>query len=797
MSARDRGIAAAVAVCLLGFYLLTFSGTFHSSDGFSMYAAADSIVRYGRLDTEQIRWMGLQQGTFGPDGLLYSRKGIATTILAVPLVWLGLTLPDVGPVHTALLLTPLLTGLTGFYLYLTARRAFASRGLRVPLAPLAVTMVWGLGSMAWPYSKTFFSEPVVALTLIAAAYHLVSFRDTAATVDAVWAGLWLGWGLLARAGNSIVIPLYGLALLWYVADRYRSGVAAGNGGSNPGTAGLSQHSPPREQLGFFSNPAPDLSIRWRQVVDWPLWRERLLWEPAIAFVIPIVAAGLLYLLYNFVRFGNPFESGYLESERFWEFWGQGIAGELISPGRGLLWYTPWLLALIPAAPLAWRRDRGLTLLALSTAALYVLFYGKWYMWHGGFAWGPRFLVPILPLQALLATPLFDRTVHPSRLGTAAFLLLGVVGLLVNLIGVSWDFMLHQAALDAAGFPLFDPVTFFDPRWAQIPGVFERGSLSNLDMLWVIDGQVIGRMLFLAAVMALAGLTVLALTLVGAKGPWVRLGLAAMAIGTWLLLGDARAFQSSTYQTVVEQLERATLPNAVIWHDDVERASDFLNLYRGRLPIVGYNEAGATLTEEGATGSTEAIARAPRPVWLISDGPDRTQNALDLTLAQHKALVQDERVDGLRLALYYDGSTWSDPVGGDMLFAPPEGEPVIVLESYRYTPRAAPGGVVAVELNWKALRAVGEDYQIFVHLVPTQAPEARVAQQDGPPLQGLRPTSSWQVGEVIRDPHAILVPPLIEPGSYHLRLGLYRLSDLARLSAPDGRDAVDVGPIEIR
>ncbi|HYN87307.1 MAG TPA: hypothetical protein VER55_02195 [Ardenticatenaceae bacterium] len=776
MSAREWRMAGAAAIFLLGLYLATFSGRFHSSDGFSMYAAADSLVRYGQVDTEQIRWMGLQQGIYGPDGRLYSRKGGATTFLAIPLVWLGMVLPDIGPVHAALLLTPILTALTGLYLYLTARRAFRHVLPPAEVAPLAVTLVWGLGSMAWPYAKTFFSEPVVALSLMAAAYHLVGFRDRGgvggsralATRHALLAGAWLGIGVLARVANAMTVPLYGLALLWYLLQ-----------GRGLGRRSL------RELVAAG-------------------------WRPMVAFGAPLVVAGLLTLLYNAVRFGSPFETGYLESESFSAFWPQGIRGELVSPGRGLLWYTPWILALIPAVPRAWRADRALTLLALGTALVHVLFYGKWYMWHGGFAWGPRFLLPVLPLLALLAAPLFAQAEAPAesrparrRLGRHAFVLLGLTGVLVNLIGVAWDFMPHQSMLDAAGFKLFDPVTFFDPRWAQIGGMLALGSPATLDLIWVVNGQIVARMLLLSGALALVGLAVLWLALRQSRLPVLRVGLALMVIGSWLMLGDARAFQSrldpvgQAYDTVVARLEETELPGAVIWHDDVEHAATFLNFYRGNLPILGLNESGADPSGEAATSAAPALTQAPRPVWLISDGPDRPQHALDLMLVEHKFPVLNETLGPVRLALYYDGMEWSGFLPASVVLETPRGSRIARLNGYRYTPNARPGGAAAVALEWEALQTIGEDYQVFVHLVPAGTPDLRVGQQDSAPAAGLRPTSTWAEGDIIEDRHALSVPKQTPPGVYMLRVGLYSLGDLTRLVAPGGQDAIEIGPIEVQ
>jgi hypothetical protein len=81
---------------MLSVYLLTFSGIYHSSDEMSMLAATDSLARRGEWDIELLRWMGEQQGSFGVDGHLYSRKGIGTTLAAWPIYWLALQSSHLG-----------------------------------------------------------------------------------------------------------------------------------------------------------------------------------------------------------------------------------------------------------------------------------------------------------------------------------------------------------------------------------------------------------------------------------------------------------------------------------------------------------------------------------------------------------------------------------------------------------------------------------------------------------------------------------------------------------------------------
>jgi hypothetical protein len=94
----------------------------------------------------------------------------------------------------------------------------------------------------------------------------------------------------------------------------------------------------------------------------------------------------------------------------------------------------------------------------------------------------------------------------------------------------------------------------------------------------------------------------------------------------------------------------------------------------------------------------------------------------------------------------------------------------------------PGGELSVTLTWQAVGAIPDDYTVFVQLLNPAG--ALVAQQDAWPLQGTYPTSAWRIGETIRDPYLLPLPPDLPPGAYQLIIGLYRLADLQRLPVLD-------------
>jgi hypothetical protein len=123
---------------------------------------------------------------------------------------------------------------------------------------------------------------------------------------------------------------------------------------------------------------------------------------------------------------------------------------------------------------------------------------------------------------------------------------------------------------------------------------------------------------------------------------------------------------------------------------------------------------------------------------------------------------------------------------------------IALEGYDRVSTVSPGQTLSVTCYWRSLVATPWNYTVFVHLL--DASGHIVAQIDEQPVHGNYPTSYWQGGDRVRDPHFVALPSRTPPGTYTLRLGLYRLGTGNRLAitsgAPAESYALDIGPVQV-
>ncbi|MBI4319516.1 MAG: glycosyltransferase family 39 protein [Chloroflexi bacterium] len=98
--------------------------------------------------------------------------------------------------------------------------------------------------------------------------------------------------------------------------------------------------------------------------------------------------------------------------------------------------------------------------------------------------------------------------------------------------------------------------------------------------------------------------------------------------------------------------------------------------------------------------------------------------------------------------------------------------------------------LGIELLWQSVAPTETSFKVFVQLIDGHG--KLVAQHDGFPQGGSRPTTGWVSGEVVADKHNIQGLNKLAPGEYPLIVGLYEEASGRRLRLPDGGDFVHLG-----
>ncbi|GAP08780.1 MAG TPA: hypothetical protein DEQ80_06310 [Anaerolinea thermolimosa] len=145
------------------------------------------------------------------------------------------------------------------------------------------------------------------------------------------------------------------------------------------------------------------------------WRlvQRRVWPRLIWAALPALLIGGGLMAYNQAVFGGPFRLGYGYSE-LWETQHQtgfmsltmphpeALWGITFSPFRGLFFFSPLLLLSLPGFVSWWRsrQYRAEWWVSLASVGLMFLFNASSIMWWGGFAVGPRYILPAVPFLGL-------------------------------------------------------------------------------------------------------------------------------------------------------------------------------------------------------------------------------------------------------------------------------------------------------------------------------------------------------------------------------------------------------------
>jgi hypothetical protein len=105
---------------------------------------------------------------------------------------------------------------------------------------------------------------------------------------------------------------------------------------------------------------------------------------------------------------------------------------------------------------------------------------------------------------------------------------------------------------------------------------------------------------------------------------------------------------------------------------------------------------------------------------------------------------------------------------------------------------APSGTVELVLTWRASGAPGpQAYHFFNHLV--RLPDGRlISQEDGPGVH----TPYLREGDRFITRFLIPVPADAPAGRYEIRVGLYSLQSLERVTLTGGGDSLPVATLEL-
>jgi hypothetical protein len=153
----------------------------------------------------------------------------------------------------------------------------------------------------------------------------------------------------------------------------------------------------------------------------------------------------------------------------------GLPGHLVSPGRGLLVWSPFVLLAAPAFVRVFRSPRRdpVLLVCASTVALHWLAIAKLQPWYGGHSIGPRLFADVLPFLMVLThdgiTDLWGRARDAARRRTRSWAVAFASVLFVFAVAVhahaAFDFSV-QAWNSGPPDVHDDPGRIWDWRWPQ-------------------------------------------------------------------------------------------------------------------------------------------------------------------------------------------------------------------------------------------------------------------------------------------------------------------------------------------
>jgi hypothetical protein len=374
---------------------------------FSLYLITASLPQFFLADQSAVRYevtVGIVEkhdlaisnghGVQGKDGRYYSYYGLGWSVLAVPFYMVGKFIGrDPEPlVYLMQLLAGAVTVAVGFLFCISL--GYSNR------SSLFASLFYGFGSMAWPLAKQPFEHVAETLFVLLSVYFLYLFTLHNKITRLILSAAFLGIALNIRLTSILVVPA--LILI----------------------AGVS-----------CSKKGHLINSNINSIMQMIIY---------VMVLLPFI--GIL-LWYNYYRFGSIYETGFqlIATKTGIDFFTgtsilTGLRGFLLSPGKGIFYYSPVALLFFPAILPFYKKNPRIILAFLAIISSYLLFLAKNIYWHGDWSWGPRYLLVILPFLIIPVVELLetDKEKKKSSLRFAVIYGIFVLGVVLQVAAVSVD-----------------------------------------------------------------------------------------------------------------------------------------------------------------------------------------------------------------------------------------------------------------------------------------------------------------------------------------------------------------------
>ena len=333
-------------------------------------------------------------GVKGKDGRFYSFYGLGWSVLAVPFYILGKYLG--GGSESLVCVMQLLAGavtVTFVFLFCVS--------LGYSYRPSVITAIfYGFGSMAWPLAKQPFEHVVETLFVLLSVYYMYLFYIKERNLCFILSAVFIGIALTIRLTAILVFPA-----LFFIG-------------------------------GIFC--LQNASLKYSM---------KILFKHVVMYLMVLLPFIFIIMWYNYYRFGSIYETGYqlIAAKTGLDFFYgtpllTGLRGFLLSPGKGIFYYSPVALLFFPAIVPFYKKHSSLVIAFIMIITSYLLFLSKNIYWHGDWAWGPRYLLVILPFLIIPVVELLgkdtNKEIKKVSLRTAFIYGIFCIGIVIQVAAVS-------------------------------------------------------------------------------------------------------------------------------------------------------------------------------------------------------------------------------------------------------------------------------------------------------------------------------------------------------------------------